>query len=164
MIVQKVEVERVTLISAKPFEAVVGALEEAVGRPDVGALLKAAREARTVAELERAIQPGLGPTGLMLFMKFDQGEVLRKEPGLETAKVVRLLIGNPLIMKDMVRHIPDAGSYVPITILVDQRRDGVHVSYDRMASVLARYGNVEALAVARTLDEKVESLLRACAG
>jgi hypothetical protein len=33
-----------------------------------------------------------------------------------------------------------------------------------MASVLARYGNVEALAVARTLDEKVESLLRACAG
>ena len=41
--------------------------------------------------------------------------------------------------------------------------DGVHLSYDRMASLLAPYGNTEALKVARDLDAKVENLLRQAA-
>jgi hypothetical protein len=36
----------------------------------------------------------------------------------------------------------------------------VHLSYDRMASFLAPYRNAEALAVARDLDSKIETLLR----
>jgi ketosteroid isomerase-like protein len=47
-----------------------------------------------------------------------------------------------------------------ITVLVDERADGVHLSYDRMASLLAPYGNSDALNVARDLDAKVEDLLR----
>jgi hypothetical protein len=27
---------------------------------------------------------------------------------------VRLVIGNPLIMKEMVKHVPDAASYAPV--------------------------------------------------
>ena len=72
-------------------------------------------------------------------------------------------MGNPLIMKDMVKHVPDAGSYAPVTILIDERPDGVHLSYDRMESFLLPYGNAEALAVARALDAKVTALLRDCA-
>jgi len=56
----------------------------------------------------------------------------------------------------MVRHIPDAGSYAPVTILVDERPDGVHLSYDRMVSLLAPYKNPEALVVARDLGSKIE--------
>ena len=37
----------------------------------------------------------------MMFMKFDQGAVLRKETGLNTPKIVRYVIGNPFIMKEM---------------------------------------------------------------
>lgn len=70
------------------------------------------------------------------------------------------LIGNPLIMKEMARHVPDAGSYAPVTILVDERPDGVHLSYDTMASLLSPYEDLDALAVARYLDSKVEALLR----
>jgi len=70
------------------------------------------------------------------------------------------MIGNPLIMKEMAKHVPDAGSYAPVTILVDERPDGVHLSYDNMASLLAPYGNPKALAVTRDLDSKIESLLR----
>ncbi|HEX4228391.1 MAG TPA: hypothetical protein VHZ07_06960 [Bryobacteraceae bacterium] len=44
-------------------------------------------------------------------------------------------------------------------LLVDERSDGVHLSYDRMASFLAPYGNSDALSVARNLDKKVEALL-----
>jgi uncharacterized protein (DUF302 family) len=79
--------------------------------------------------------------------------------GLDKPKIVRLVIGNPLVMKEMAKHIPDAGSYAPVTVLVDERSDGVHLSYDRMTSFLTPYGNSDALKVAQDLDLKVETLL-----
>lgn len=160
MTIRKIEMERFSLISAKPFEVVVAALQSAVGHPDIGEFVKATNGARTFAELESAVRSGLGKTGLMVFMELDLGAILRKETGLDTPKIVRFLIGNPLIMKEMAKHVPDAGSYAPVTILVDERPDGVHLSYDRMASFLALYGNPDALAVARNLDSKIEDLLR----
>jgi len=66
-------------------------------------------------------------------------------------------------MKEMARHVPNASSYAPVTVLVDERADGVHISYDRMASLLAPYGNPDALKVARDLDAKVEHLLQQAA-
>ena len=160
MTIKKVEIERLSVISSKSFEAVVAALKAAVGHPDMGEFLKATNGARTLSELESAVQRGLGRTGLMMFMKLDLGEILRKETGLDTPKIVRFLIGNPLIMKEMAKHVPDAGSYAPVTVLVDERPDGVHLSYDKMASLLAPYRNPDALAVARDLDSKIENLLR----
>jgi uncharacterized protein (DUF302 family) len=100
---------------------------------------------------------------LMLFVELDHGAVLRKETGLDKPKIVRLVIGNPLIMREIAKHVPDAGSYAPATILIDERPDGVHLSYDRMASLLAPYKNAAALKVARELDAKVEALLAAAA-
>jgi uncharacterized protein (DUF302 family) len=99
----------------------------------------------------------------MSFVQFDHGTIVRKETGSDTPRMVRLVIGNPLIMKEMAKHVPDAGSYAPVTVLVDERPDGVHLSYDRMASFLAPYGNPDALAVAQSLDKKVEDLLRQAA-
>ena len=96
-------------------------------------------------------------------MQLDQGAVVRKETGEETPKMIRFVIGNPLIMMEMAKHVPDAGSYAPVTVLVDERADGVHLSYDRMASLLAPYENPDALEVARNLDMKVENLLRRAA-
>jgi hypothetical protein len=42
-----------------------------------------------------------------------------------------------LIMKQMVRSTPDAGSYAEVTILIDERGGGTYLSYDTMASYLA---------------------------
>jgi uncharacterized protein (DUF302 family) len=95
----------------------------------------------------------------MLFIELDHSAVLRKESGLKTPKSVRLVVGNPLIMKEMAKRVPDAGSYAPVTILVDERSDGVHLSYDTMVSLLTPYGNPGALKVAQDLDFKVEELL-----
>jgi uncharacterized protein (DUF302 family) len=163
MATKKVEVERVSLTSSKPFDAVVASIKAAVGQPDMAKFRQTAASAQSFAQLERVVQEGLGRTGLMLFMEFDLGAILRRESGLETPKIVRFVIGNPLIMKEMVKHVHDAGSYAPVTILVDERRDGVHLSYDKMASLLAPYGSPEALGVARELDTKIENLLREAA-
>jgi uncharacterized protein (DUF302 family) len=136
----------------------------AIGHPDMAEFGRSTHQARSFAELKSAVEKGLGTVGLMLFMQLDHGAILRKETGRETPKMIRFVIGNPLIMKEMAKHVPDAGSYAPVTVLVDERGDGVHLSYDRMASLLAPYGNRDALEVARDLDSKVENLLRNAAG
>ena len=163
MTIAKIEVERFSLTSSKPFDAVVATLRSAVGQPDMVEFFRATRATASFADLERIVQSGLGRTGLMLFAEFDLGAVLRRETGAATPESMRFLIGNPLIMKEMVKHVPDAGSYAPVTILVDERPDGVHLCYDRMESFLSPYGNLDALAVARSLDTKITTLLHECA-
>jgi uncharacterized protein (DUF302 family) len=159
MSIRRSEIERFSVISFKPFEAVVDALKAGVGRLDVAEFEKASHSTAAFSELESVINRDPGRTGLMLFIEFDHGAVLRKESGLKTPKSVRLVVGNPLIMKEMAKRVPDAGSYAPITILVDERSDGVHLSYDTMVSLLTPYGNPDALKVAQDLDLKVEELL-----
>ena len=129
----------------------------------MNAFHKAVAAATTAADLEEAVQRAIGTSGLMEFVRFDAGEVLRKERGGHGPKILRLVVGNPIIMKEMAKTVPDAASYAPVTILIDERADGVHLSYDSMASVLAPYGNEEALAVAVDLDAKIESLLQTAA-
>ena len=157
--IRKIEVERFTLSSSKPFDQVVAALNSAVGHPDISEFWKSTHRAQSVAELQSTIEKVLGRTGLMLFAEFDHGAIVRKGTGRDTPRMIRFVIGNPLIMKEMAKRAPDAGSYAPVTVLVDERRDGVHLSYDRMASLLAPYENIDALNVAKDLDAKVEALL-----
>jgi uncharacterized protein (DUF302 family) len=161
--IRTIEVERFSLISTKPFDQVVAVLYASIGHPDMAEFGRSTNEASSLAELKRAVEKGLSKIGLMLFMQLDHGAILRKETGRETPKMIRFVVGNPLIMKEMVKHVPDAGSYAPVTVLVDERADGVHLSYDRMASFLAPYGNDDALEVARNLDKKIEDLLRQAA-
>jgi uncharacterized protein (DUF302 family) len=157
--IREIQAQRFTVVCSKSFEDVVAQIDAAIAHPDMKELLRA----RTYSDLEKAISDQVGPSGLMEFARFDLGAVLRLERGAEGPKILRLVVGNPLIMKRMVEHVPDAGSYAPVTILIDRREDGVHVSYDRMASLLAPYGNAVASAVARDLDAKVESLITAAA-
>ncbi len=78
----------------------------------------------------------------MEFTRFDLGEILRKESGAATPRILRIVAGNPLIMKEMAKHVPDAGSYAPVTILIDERADG---------------------RVARDLDSKIEKIMATAA-
>ena len=163
MAIKHVDVQRFSVTSSKSFEDIVAELEAAVGHPDMNTFRRDIVATKTHAELEKVIHRAIGSSGLMEFTRFDLGEILRKERGEEAPKILRLVIGNPLIMKQMAELVPDAGSYAPVTILVDERSDGVHLSYDRMASFLTPYGSPGALEVAQDLDSKVEALLTAAA-
>ena len=158
--IRKVEIERFSLVTSKQFDDVVAAIHAAIGHPDMDDFWRSTQQARSVAELESTVRNSLGSADLMLFVTFDHGSIIQKDTGRDRPRVVRLVIGNPLIMREMAKRVPDAGSYAPVTVLVDERPDGVHLSYDRMASLLAPYGNPEALEVARNLDRKVEDLLQ----
>ena len=159
MSIREVQVQRVSVVTTQPFDTVVARLDKQIGHPDMAALRKGLSAAQNEAEMEKVVNPVTQPNGIMEFMRFDLGEVLRKESGAGTPRILRIVAGNPLIMKEMVKHVPDAGSYAPVTILIEERPDSVRISYDRMASYLASYGNDEALAVARDLDAKIERIL-----
>src|SRR5215469_2614978 len=79
MTVRKVEIERLSVISSKPFEEVLATLEGAIGHPDMVEFRKAMNSSHTFAEFENVVHKQLGTTGLMMFMKFDHGTVVRKE-------------------------------------------------------------------------------------
>jgi len=161
--VQEIQVQRVRVITTTSFDKVVDRINAAIGHPDIAAFRKGISTAKDLDEMERIVHPMTQPNGLMEFARFDLGEVIRKENGTTKPRILRIVTGNPLIMKEMVKHIVDAGSYAPVTILIEECADSVRISYDRMASYLATYGNAEALKVARELDAKVEKIIATAA-
>ena len=156
---REINVQRWTIISHKPFDAVVAAVEAGIGKPNMSEFAARTAAASTFAEMQAVVHASISDIGLMEFMRLDHGAVLAKAGVEGGPKMVRLIMGNPLIMQSMARLVPDAGSYAPVTVLIDQRADGVHLSYDEMASFLSPYGNAEALIIARDLDAKVKRLL-----
>jgi uncharacterized protein (DUF302 family) len=158
-----VEVERQVVVSSQPFERVMARLDAAVGSPDMRAFARDVAAATTAGELARVVHNALGVSGLMEIARVDAGQLLRKRTGTDAPKIVRLILGNPLVLKEIVEQVRDAASYAPITILVDERPDGVYLSYDTLASVLSPYGNAEATKAAQALDARVAVLLAAVA-
>ena len=159
MTTKKITVERVTFVSSRSFEEVLGLLDKGIGRPNLSEFGRRLNDAPSFEEYGSVIHGVVGSADLMEFLRLDLGAALRKDPSVAAYKSVRIIAGNPLIMKHMAEHVPDAGSYAPVTILVYEREDGVHVSYDTMASYLAACGDEKALQVARDLDVKVVRLL-----
>jgi hypothetical protein len=161
---RQINIQRLSITSVKPFESVVAAVNGAVGHPDMVEFARNIAAAKTYDEMERVVHPVLGKYGLMEFTHFDMGMIIAKVRGPGAPKSLRVIVGNPLIMQAMTQHVPDAASYAPVTLPIDERADGVQLSYDTMASLLAPYGNAEALRVARELDDKVGQLLAEAAG
>jgi uncharacterized protein (DUF302 family) len=155
--IRQIRVDRWSVTSSRPFEEIVSALDTAVGHPNLGTILPRA-EAGSLAEMKAIIEGALGPSGFMEFGRFDPSEILAKELD-GSRRIRRLVIGNPLVIKEMVKHVPDAASYAPVTVLVVEGAGSVRLSYDTMASLIDSYASLEASTIARDLDEKIEALL-----
>jgi hypothetical protein len=164
----QITVERRVLVSSRKFEDVVASIHAAVGHPDMPTFWKAIADASTLPEVHGIMHGAVGHSGLMEFMRFDHGQFFKKTQNtavqVATPRIVRFVIGNPLIMVAMATHVHDAGSYAPVTLLVDERDGAVRLSYDTMSSYLGGYGSPAALRVAAELDARVETLMKAAAG
>ena len=102
----EVEVRRFSVVSGRPFRGNRRKADGTIGRPDMNAFAKALVAATTVADLEDVVQGAVGSSDLMEFVRFDAGEVLRKGRGGQGPKIRRLVVGNPLIMKEMAKTFP----------------------------------------------------------
>ena len=76
-----------------------------------------------------------------------------------------LIAGNPVTMGEMTRHVSDAGSYAPVTILIQEMPGGgTRVAYGSVAGAIAPYHDAAASEVAEQLDTEVLVLLRQVTG
>lgn len=106
------------------------------------------------------VQPHVGPSGFMLFAMFDHGGWIAKA-GIGR-KVLRLIIGNPLIAITMLRHDVTAGLFAPVELLVvDEGAHHSSVTYVQPSSLMVVETNTPLLAAARELDAKLAALVSA---
>jgi hypothetical protein len=163
--VRVVPVERVTLVSGRRFDDVVAAIYSGLGRPDdFAALVRRWATTDGAEAFDAAVAEAAGSAGLIEFLSLDLGSALAKHPDMQHYRLLRIIAGNPVTMASMTTTVADAGSYAPVTILVAERPDGVHIAYDRVASAIAPYQSSAASAVAAGLDREVLQLLRTAAG
>ena len=158
-----VEVERFSLTSSRPFDKILAAIKAAVGHPDMVEFAKTTAAAWTFSQFESTVRKGWvrwpdALHGTRPWLRHKESDGWRQTPN------------GPAHHGQSAHHAANGKassgrrSYAPVTVLVDERSDGVHISYDRMVSLLAPYRNSDALAVARDLDKKVETFLSEAAG
>jgi hypothetical protein len=103
---KQITVERFSVASSQSFETVVASIEREIGHPEMSAFGKNIAAARTLADLEAVVKEAIGPSGLMEFARYDIGGILRKERVDSARPSLRLVMGNPVIMKEMAKHVP----------------------------------------------------------
>ncbi|OBG72979.1 DUF302 domain-containing protein [Mycobacterium sp. E3305] len=104
----------------------------------------------------QAVEPHVGPSGFMLFGLFDHGAWIPKA-GIDR-KVIRVILGNPLIAITMLRHDPTAGLFAPVEVLITDEPAGSSLTYVKPSSLMVVEPNPELLSAAEQLDAKVAAL------
>jgi uncharacterized protein (DUF302 family) len=147
---------RVRYDSAKSYDELVATLladigEQPVSIDDIG------RTSDTWVSYEQKVQSYVGPSGFMLFGLFNHGGWITKA-GIDR-KVLRVILGNPLIAITMLRHDVSAGLFAPVEVLIADEPDG-HSSftYVRPSSLMVVEPNPELLSAAIELDAKLAAL------
>jgi hypothetical protein len=166
--VLEVPVRRHVLDSERPFSAVLDGIFGGISQPDIGLLVSKLAAATSYQEFSSLVAHAQGSAGLMVFLRLDLDDALTIDPQAPDwtgRRLVRLIAGNPVTMGEMARHVADAGSYAPVTILIQERPDGgTRVAYDSVTSALAPYHDAAATQVAQRLDTEVLALLRQVTG
>ena len=67
MSIREVRVQRVSVVSAQPFDQAVARIDEQIGHPDMVAFRKSFAAARNEAEMEKVVEPVTRPNGIMEF-------------------------------------------------------------------------------------------------
>jgi hypothetical protein len=165
-----IPVRRHVLTSERPFQVVLDGIYAGISQPDIGALFAELAASTSYEEFTALVRQAQGSAGLFRFWRLDDNHVLALDPQADQAdqagrRLVRLIAGNPVTMGQMTRHLPAAGSYAPVTILIQELPGGgTQVAYDTVASAIAPYADAAASQVAQRLDTDVLSLLRHATG
>jgi uncharacterized protein (DUF302 family) len=146
---------RVRFDSTKSYEELVAALLADIGDKPVP-IDEYPKAQQSWEEYQRAVEPHVGPSGFMLFGLFDHGGWIPKA-GVDR-KVLRVILGNPLIAITMLRHDPKAGLFAPVEVLLADEDGGSSLTYIKPSSLMVVEPNPELLSAAEALDAKLAAL------
>jgi uncharacterized protein (DUF302 family) len=133
-------------------------LRRLMGRVDIAELRALAQESDSEVAFTREVETRfVGEGGFMLFTEFDHSWISRF--GIRR-RVLRWLLGNPLIAITMLRHDVTAGLFVPVEILLTDRESGSGstITYLRPSSLIAAT-NPSLLGAASALDNKLAAFI-----
>jgi hypothetical protein len=158
-------VRRHVIVGDRPFQDVMDAIYAGISRPDIEGLFRQLAVATSFDQFSSLVAQAQGSAGLMRFIELELDNALAFDPqAADKHRLVRLIAGNPVTMGQMARTLPDAGSYAPVTILIQELPGGgTRIAYDSVVSALVSYGDQAALKVAEHLDNEVLTLLRGAA-
>ena len=106
---------------------------------------------------KKEIESHIGPSGFSLFAMIDHGAWIKKV-GIRR-KVVRFIIGNPMIAITMLRHDLTAGLFAPVElILIEEDHNRSSLTYVRPSSLMVVAKNNALLQAAKELDSKLYAL------
>lgn len=166
--VLEVPIHRHIIESERPFASVMDGIFDGISRPDIRSLFSDLEASTSYEQFSSLVRQAQGSAGLMQFWQLNLDVVLTLDPRARHQarhRLVRLIAGNPVTMGEMIRHIADAGSYAPVTILIQELPDGgSRIAYDSVASAIAPYHDAAASKVARRLDAEELTLLREVTG
>jgi uncharacterized protein (DUF302 family) len=147
---------RVRYDSAKSYHELVTTLLADIGERPVS-LDELATSSNSWDSYQQQVEPYVGPSGFMLFTLFDHGAWITKA-GIER-KVLRVILGNPLIAITMLRHDVTAGLFAPVEVLLVDEGDGrSSLIYVKPSSLMVVEHNPELLSAAKELDAKLAAL------
>jgi uncharacterized protein (DUF302 family) len=147
---------RVRYDSATSYDELVAALLADIGEQPVP-IDEFPKAFKTWDSYEQKVQSYVGPSGFMLFGLFNHGGWITKA-GIDR-KVLRVILGNPLIAITMLRHDVTAGLFAPVELLIADERDGrSSLTYVKPSSLMVVEPNPELLSAATELDTKLAAL------
>jgi hypothetical protein len=166
--VVEVPLRRHVLDSERPFGTVLDGIFGGISQPDIEQLFRQLAASTSFEQFTSLTRAAQGSIGLMRFLQLDLDSALTPDPQAPDwtgRRMIRLIVGNPVTMGQMARHVADAGSYAPVTILIQELPGGgTRVAYDTVASALVPYHDAAAAEVAGRLDAEVLGLLRQVTG
>ena len=146
---------RVRYDSAKSYDDLVAALLADIGEQPVP-IDEIGTAGGDWEAYQRRVEPYVGPSGFMLFALLDHGAWIGKA-GIER-KVLRVILGNPLIAITMLRHDQTAGLFVPVEVLILDENGSSSLTYVRPSSLMSVEDNAELRSAAEALDVKLAAL------
>jgi hypothetical protein len=155
MPVQVIGVHRFTIRSWKQFDQVLQAIDASIGHPDTNVVMDEIAVANNDDQFKNVIDPASGSSGVVEFSRIDL------TPFMRFRRSVRIIAGDPMVMCSMAGQIPEAAAYGTVAIQIDERADGVRLSYDRIAERVEEYEDKFVFELARNLEKRIESLLTA---
>jgi len=158
------EGKRVQCETTRSFDEVLLNLRKLVGTATPQKVNKQESGGGTREQFEKAIQSQVGESDFMLFLEIDHGDWLPVF-GIQR-KVVRWILGNPLLAITMIRHDITAGLFVPVELLLfeNESGDGSTVIYDLPSSLMVIERNPALRDAARVLDRKLQTLVSRVTG
>lgn len=142
------------------FDEVLTRLRAQMGEVSAAEVVGLAKGSISEADYVRlATERYVGESGFILFAEIDHGGWLPVF-GIHR-RIVRWILGNPLIAVTMIRHDITAGLFAPVELLAIENENGrgTSIVYVRPSSLMVISDNPPLRQAAVALDEKFDALV-----